>query len=117
MAGEIIVPTVGESISEVIIAEWLKPIGSWVEQDEPIVSLDTDKVSVEVLSPVAGFSREALKEPDDTANVGEVIGRVEAAERPAEEASAAPAETPAGARGTCDTGGASHASGGSRGGD
>lgn len=97
MAGEIIVPTVGESISEVIIAEWLKPIGSWVEQDEPIVSLDTDKVSVEVPSPVAGFLREALKEPDDTANVGEVIGRVEAAERPADEASAAPAETPAAA--------------------
>ncbi|MCO4763595.1 MAG: 2-oxoglutarate dehydrogenase complex dihydrolipoyllysine-residue succinyltransferase [Myxococcales bacterium] len=83
MAGEIIVPSVGESITEVIIAEWLKPVGSWVELDEPVVSLDTDKVSVEVPSPVAGYLREADKEVDDTALVGEVIGRVEAAEKPA----------------------------------
>ncbi|HAN30886.1 MAG TPA: dihydrolipoamide succinyltransferase [Myxococcales bacterium] len=85
MAGEIIVPTVGESITEVIVAEWLKSVGSWVEQDEPVVSLDTDKVSVEVPSPIAGFLREALKQSDDTANIGEVIGRVEAGERPAEQ--------------------------------
>ena len=97
MAGEIIVPSVGESITEVIIAEWLKPVGSWVDLDEPIVSLDTDKVSVEVPAPVAGFLREALKDVDDTATVGEIIGRVEAAARadaPAASAASAPEAAP-----------------------
>lgn len=104
MAGEIIVPSVGESITEVIIADWLKPVGSWVELDEPVVSLDTDKVSVEVPAPVAGYLREALKDVDDTATVGEVIGRVEAAERPdttddaAPSKAAAPAPAPAPAK-------------------
>ncbi len=94
MAGEIIVPSVGESITEVIIAQWLKPVGSWVDLDEPIVSLDTDKVSVEVPAPVAGYLREALKDVDDTATVGEVIGRIEAAARADAPAATAPEAAP-----------------------
>ena len=54
MATEVKVPTLGESVTEGTIAEWLKKPGDAVAVDEPIVSLETDKVAVEVPSPVAG---------------------------------------------------------------
>ena len=83
MAMDIVVPEVGESITEVIVAEWHKKIGQWVELDETVVALDTDKVSVEVPAPKAGFLSEILVAAEGTANVGDVLGRVEAGERPA----------------------------------
>ncbi|HET6343459.1 MAG TPA: biotin/lipoyl-containing protein, partial [Myxococcota bacterium] len=97
MAVEIKVPTVGESITEVTIGKWLKPAGAYVNKDEPLVTLETDKVNVEVLSPEAGLL--SLKKADnETASIGEVIGTVEPGARPtaAPEASAAvPTPTPA----------------------
>ncbi len=54
MATEVNVPVLGESIVEATVGEWLKQPGDPVRQDEPIVSLETDKVAVEVPSPVAG---------------------------------------------------------------
>jgi 2-oxoglutarate dehydrogenase E2 component (dihydrolipoamide succinyltransferase) len=68
----------GESITEATIGEWLKQPGDAVALDEPIASLETDKVSVEVPSPVAGVMGAQLAAVGDTVNVGAVIAQIEA---------------------------------------
>ena len=78
MATEVKVPTLGESITEGTIAEWLKKPGDAVAQDEAIASLETDKVSVEVPSPVAGVMGEHKAAAGDTVAVGAVIATIEA---------------------------------------
>lgn len=82
MAGEILVPSVGESITEVVVSKWLVPVGTWVAADTPVVALDTDKASVEVPSPIDGILKSVAKEADEEAVIGEVLGLMEAAERP-----------------------------------
>ncbi len=77
MATEVKVPTLGESVTEATVGEWLKQPGDAVEADEPIVSLETDKVAVEVPSPVAGVLSEFTVELGDTVDVGAVIAKVE----------------------------------------
>jgi len=76
MATDVKVPTLGESITEATIGQWLKQPGEAVAQDEPIASLETDKVSVEVNSPVAGTLSEQLFKEGDTVEVGAIIARV-----------------------------------------
>jgi len=76
MATDVKVPTLGESITEATIGQWLKQPGDTVAQDEPIASLETDKVSVEVNSPVAGTLAEQLFKEGDTVEVGAIIARV-----------------------------------------
>ena len=100
MATEVTVPTLGESITEATLGQWLKKPGDAVAADEPIASLETDKVAVEVPSPVAGTMGEQLVAEGDTVAVGALIARVEsgagAAAAPAAAApeAAAPAATP-----------------------
>jgi 2-oxoglutarate dehydrogenase E2 component (dihydrolipoamide succinyltransferase) len=60
MSSEVKVPTLGESITEATIGEWLKQPGETVAADEPIASLETDKVTLEVMAPVAGVLAELL---------------------------------------------------------
>lgn len=98
MAVDIIVPAVGESISEVYIGEWLKKAGEFVEKDEPIVEIETDKATLEVPAPGAGTISETLVGEGDSANVGDVIGKIQegagsAASTPAAETPAADAST------------------------
>ena len=76
MSTDVVVPALGESITEATIGQWLKGPGDAVALDEPIASLETDKVSVEVPSPVAGTLSEQLFKEGDTVAVGAVIGRV-----------------------------------------
>ncbi len=107
MATDVEVPALGESITEGTLAQWLKKPGEAVAQDESIASLETDKVSVEVPSPVAGVLSEQLAQEGDTVAVGAVIARigdsgaVAAATAPAQAAAdattnpAGPSETPA----------------------
>ena len=78
MSTEVKVPTLGESVTEATIGEWLKKPGEAVALDEPIASLETDKVAVEVPSPVAGVMGQQLAGVGDTVNVGAVIATVEA---------------------------------------
>jgi len=78
MATEVKVPTLGESITEATIGEWLKKPGDAVALDEPIASLETDKVAVEVPAPAAGTMGEQLAKPGDTVQVGAVIALIEA---------------------------------------
>ena len=78
MSTEVKVPTLGESVTEATIGEWLKKPGEAVALDEPIASLETDKVAVEVPSPVAGVMGQQLVAVGDTVNVGAAIATIEA---------------------------------------
>jgi 2-oxoglutarate dehydrogenase E2 component (dihydrolipoamide succinyltransferase) len=101
MATEIKVPTLGESITEATIGEWLKKPGDPVKADEPVASLETDKVTVEVPAPAAGVMGQYAAQVGDTVQVGAVIGAIEeggasaAAPSPAPAAAAAPSPAPA----------------------
>jgi 2-oxoglutarate dehydrogenase E2 component (dihydrolipoamide succinyltransferase) len=77
MATDVQVPALGESITEGTLAQWLKKPGEGVAADEPIASLETDKVSVEVPSPVAGVLTEQLVEEGQEVAVGAVIARID----------------------------------------
>jgi len=97
MASEIKVPTLGESVTEATVGEWLKLPGDAVEVDEPIASLETDKVAVDVPSPVAGVLSEHKVAVGDTVEVGAVIALVEegASAQPAAASTPTLAPTPA----------------------
>jgi 2-oxoglutarate dehydrogenase E2 component (dihydrolipoamide succinyltransferase) len=75
---ELKVPSVGESITEVQIGDWLIGEGSSAKKDDALVLIETDKVTVELPAPVAGKVTKVLKKKGDTASVGEVIGYMEA---------------------------------------
>jgi 2-oxoglutarate dehydrogenase E2 component (dihydrolipoamide succinyltransferase) len=79
MATDVQVPTLGESITEGTLAQWLKKPGEAVAADEPIANLETDKVSVEVPSPIAGVLTEQLVQEGDNVAVGAVIARIDEA--------------------------------------
>ncbi len=91
MSTEVTVPVLGESITEATLGEWLKKPGEAVKADEPIASLETDKVSVEVPAPVAGVMGEQLVKVGDTVNVGSTIASIEAGSGAAASAAPAPA--------------------------
>ncbi|MDR6147677.1 2-oxoglutarate dehydrogenase E2 component (dihydrolipoamide succinyltransferase) [Sphingomonas sp. SORGH_AS870] len=96
MATEVLVPVLGESISEATLGEWLKQPGDAVAVDEPIASLETDKVSVEVPSPVAGVMGQHAVKVGDTVQVGALLATVDAGgSAPAKTEAATPAVTAA----------------------
>ncbi len=96
MATEIRVPTLGESVSEATIAQWFKKPGDAVSQDEPLVELETDKVTVEVPAPAAGTLESIVVKEGDTVEVGALLGQIaEGAGAPAAKAEAAPAKADA----------------------
>ncbi len=98
MATDVRLPQLGESTYEATIGRWLKAPGDRVERFEPLVELITDKVNVEMPSPVAGRLVEIVAQEGQTLPVGSVIARVEEESQvgaPAEAAPAQPAEAPA----------------------
>ena len=76
MATEITVPSLGESVTEATVAKWLKRPGEAVAIDEPLVELETDKVTLEVSAPAAGTLAEILAEEGANVPVGAVLGRI-----------------------------------------
>ena len=113
MATDIRVPALGESVTEATIGQWFKKVGDAVAADEPVVELETDKVTIEVPAPAAGILEAISAQPGDTVNVGSLIGAIgEGAAAPAPKAeapkpapapapqpvAAAPAEAPVAAR-------------------
>jgi 2-oxoglutarate dehydrogenase E2 component (dihydrolipoamide succinyltransferase) len=76
MNEKILVPVLGESITEATVAKWLKKEGEAVEADEPIVELETDKVNLEVPSPIAGFLSGINSKDGDVVEVGALLGSV-----------------------------------------
>lgn len=77
MAGEIIVPTLGESVTEATVAKWFKQPGDAVKADEALVELETDKVTVEVNAPAAGVLSEQLVKAGGNVSVGAVLGKID----------------------------------------
>jgi 2-oxoglutarate dehydrogenase E2 component (dihydrolipoamide succinyltransferase) len=89
MATEIRVPTLGESISEATVGKWFKKAGESVRADEPLVELETDKVTLEVNAPSSGVLSEIAAETGQTVAIGALLGQLSGG------AAAAPVETAA----------------------
>ncbi len=84
---EITVPTIGESITEATVLKWLKSVGEAVALDEPLLELETDKVTIEVNAPAAGLLKEILVDEGEDVEIGALLGLIA-------EADAVAAETP-----------------------
>lgn len=91
MSGEIIVPSLGESVSEATVAKWFKKVGDAVAQDEPVCELETDKVTLEVNAPAAGALKDIKVGEGNTVEMGALLGLIEVG---AAGAKSAPAEAP-----------------------
>ncbi len=98
MATDILVPALGESVSEATVAQWLKNPGDSVARDEPLVELETDKVTLEVNAAEAGVLQEVLVAEGDNVEVGAVLGRIGAGNGAAEAAPATPPAAPVAAQ-------------------
>lgn len=79
MSTEIRVPTLGESVTEATIGQWFKKVGDTVNADEPLVELETDKVTIEVPAPAAGVLEAIAANPGDTVDVNALLGIIAAA--------------------------------------
>ncbi|MCS4245364.1 2-oxoglutarate dehydrogenase E2 component (dihydrolipoamide succinyltransferase) [Rhizobium sp. BIGb0125] len=96
MATEIRVPTLGESVSEATVGTWFKKVGDFVKADEPLVELETDKVTVEVPSPTSGVLTEIVAQNGETVGLDALLGQIaEGAAGAATTAPAAAASAPA----------------------
>ena len=76
MSEKILVPVLGESITEATVSKWLKNEGDAVEADEPVVELETDKVNLEVPSPISGVLSEINSKDGSVVEVGSLLGSV-----------------------------------------
>ena len=76
MSEKIVVPALGESVTEATVSKWLKSVGEEVDSDEPLVELETDKVNVEVPSPSSGVLEKISVKEGDTVEVGALLGSV-----------------------------------------
>src|SRR5262245_4428835 len=88
MTANIVVPALGESVTEATVAKWMKSIGDPIKVDEPLLELETDKVTLEVFAPAAGTLSEIRVDAGGTVEVGAVLGVIG-------DGAAAPAPTPA----------------------
>lgn len=77
MAGEIVVPSLGESVTEATVAKWFKKVGDAVAQDEPLLELETDKVTLEVNAPAGGMLKDIKIGEGKTVEVGTLLGTIE----------------------------------------
>ena len=80
MSESILVPVLGESVTEATVAKWLKNEGDQVNADEAIVELETDKVNVEVPAPIAGIIEKISVKEGQTVNVGALLGSINQSE-------------------------------------
>ena len=77
MIVDVVMPKLGESITEGTIIQWLKSVGDVIEKDEALLEIGTDKVDSEIPSPAGGLIKEILAQPNDVLPVNEVIARIE----------------------------------------
>ncbi|WVT72962.1 2-oxoglutarate dehydrogenase complex dihydrolipoyllysine-residue succinyltransferase [Sinorhizobium chiapasense] len=91
MATEIRVPTLGESVSEATVGTWFKKVGDAIKADEPLLELETDKVTIEVPAPAAGTLSEIVAQAGETVGLGALLGQIAAGDGAA---AAAPAAAP-----------------------
>jgi len=102
MAVEVVVPSVGESIAEVLLGEWKKQVGDRVEVDEPLIEFESEKATQDILSPAAGVLTQILQQTGETVAIGTVVAVVDPAAVPSSPAKpvaapAMPAATPSAA--------------------
>src|SRR4051795_6612312 len=97
---EIRVPTLGESVTEATIGRWFKKAGDAVAVDEPLVELETDKVTIEVPAPSAGTLGEIVAKDGETVAVGALLGQINDGAAAAAKPAAAPAKADAPAKPT-----------------
>ena len=90
MATEIRVPTLGESVSEATVGTWFKKVGDSVKADEPLLELETDKVTIEVPAPAAGTLAEIVAQAGETVGLGALLGQIAAGAAASAPAAAAP---------------------------
>jgi 2-oxoglutarate dehydrogenase E2 component (dihydrolipoamide succinyltransferase) len=98
MATPIVVPGLGESVTEATVAKWMKNVGDAVKADEPLAELETDKVTQELFAPAAGTLAEITAPAGSVVNIGAIIGQISegaVAAAPAPKPAAAPAAAPA----------------------
>ena len=76
MSNQIVVPALGESVTEATVSKWHKQVGESVNSDEPLVELETDKVNVEVPSPLSGTLSSIKVKEGDTVEVGTLLGLI-----------------------------------------
>ena len=88
---EVKVPSVGDSISEVQISKWLKNEGEWVNINEDLVELETEKASVQVPSPVAGILSKIVRKAEEFAAIGDLLAEIAPSDKPAAGGASAPA--------------------------
>ena len=98
MTADIVVPTLGESVTEATVAQWLKQPGDAVQVDEPLVELETDKVTLEVNAAAAGVLSEVLAGAGDSVEVGAILGRIAEGRAAAAPAAAKAEKVPAKAK-------------------
>ena len=109
-ATEVVLPVLGESVTEGTVSRWLKAVGETIEVDEPLLEVSTDKVDTEIPSPVAGTLLEIRVGEDETAAVGAVLALVgDAAAAPPAPATTAPASAPVASAAPSEPTDASHA--------
>ncbi|MCE2926904.1 MAG: 2-oxo acid dehydrogenase subunit E2, partial [Rickettsiales bacterium] len=89
MAGEILVPSLGESVSEATVSKWFKKVGDAVAADEPVCELETDKVTLEVNAPAAGMLKDIKVDAGKSVEVGALLGLIEVGAAGAKSAPAA----------------------------
>jgi 2-oxoglutarate dehydrogenase E2 component (dihydrolipoamide succinyltransferase) len=83
MAVQLVVPQVGESVTEVQIGTWLKAVGDYVDADEAVVEIESDKATVELPAPISGVITEVTLAEGETAEVGDIVGHMEAKDKAA----------------------------------
>ncbi|MDQ1128588.1 pyruvate/2-oxoglutarate dehydrogenase complex dihydrolipoamide acyltransferase (E2) component [Microbacterium sp. SORGH_AS 888] len=95
MSTSVVLPALGESVTEGTVTRWLKNVGDTVEVDEGLLEISTDKVDTEIPSPVSGVIEEILVQEDETVEVGAILAKIGdgsgAASAPEAPAAAAPA--------------------------
>ena len=100
MSTSVVLPALGESVTEGTVTRWLKQVGDTVQADEGLLEISTDKVDTEIPSPVSGVIEEILVQEDETVEVGAVLAKIgdgsaaASESAPQESAAAAPAEAP-----------------------
>ncbi len=101
MSTSVVLPALGESVTEGTVTRWLKKVGDTIQEDEGLLEISTDKVDTEIPSPVSGVLEEILVQEDETVEVGAILAKIgdgsgsASDDAPAAEAPAQPAEAPA----------------------
>src|SRR5690606_25994829 len=95
MSTPVVLPPLGESVTEGTVTRWLKNVGDTINVDEPLLEISTDKVDTEIPSPVAGVVEEILVAEDETVEVGAILARIGGGAGASDAAPAAPAQASA----------------------